>query len=548
MKRYFIFLAGLLFSVSTIAKQDISDLLNELDLTVEQSDIYSTQKEKKITELKGLLRKSLTDSLKYDVYSRLYDEYNSFKSDSAIKYAREELIIAEKTNDLRKLYDSRLDLAFILSVTGMFKESLDVLQSIDKDAVREMKSRYFIVSNAIYGYMAVNAVNQEQSRYDVPVNAFRDSLMALSPPNSSASIFGKSFKLCIQKHFDEALKLLMDYYSTLGNDKRLKANCAYIISTVYIQKGNKDMQKYWLTVSSINDLQSVNKEYISLQNLAYILYEEGDIDRAFNYVRRSADDALFCNARLRTLEVSQMLPLIDKAYQAQTQARQRQLIIFLVCISFLTLLLLISIFFIYRQMRKLSMARKGLSLANEKLNILNEQLVTANRQLQETNQTLLETNLIKEEYIGRYMDQCSIYIDKMDNYRRLLKKKALAGNMEDLLRTIKSKQSIEEELKEFYNSFDSTFLQLFPTFVRDFSALLADDEYLQLKSGQQLNTELRIYALMRLGITNGEKMSQFLRCSLSTIYNYRSKIRNKAIGSREQFEENVMKIGKNIES
>lgn len=534
MKRNFIFLLGLLLSVSNYAKQDIDDLLNELDKTVKWSEIYAAQKEKKILALKRLYKNNLSDSLKFDVCSRLYDEYNSFKSDSAIKYAREELNIAEKTNDLRKLYDSRLDLAFILSVTGMFKESLDVLQNIDKNAVPEMKPRYFIVSNAIYGYMAVNAVKQEQSRYDVHINAFRDSLMTLSPPNSSAYIFGKSYKLCIEKNFEEALKLLLDHYSKLGNDKRLKANCAYIISTVYIQKGDKEMEKYWLTVSSINDLQSANKEYISLQNLAYILYEEGDIDRAFNYVRRSADDALFCNARLRTLEVSQMLPLIDKAYQVQSKARQRLLIVFLVSISLLTLLLLI--------------ARKGLSRANKKLNHLNEQLVTANRQLQEANQTLLESNLIKEEYIGRYMDQCSIYINKMDNYRRLLNKIAKTGTMDELVQTIKSKQIIEEELKEFYNSFDSTFLQLFPTFVHDFSALLEDDEFVQLKPGQLLNTELRIYALMRLGIINGEKMSQFLRCSLSTIYNYRSKVRNKAIGSRDAFEENVLKIGKNIDA
>jgi len=534
MKRYFSFFVGLLISVSSFAIQDIGDLLKELDKTVEHSEIYSIQKEKKINNLMGLLKKCHTDSLKYVLSGQLYDEYNSFKSDSAIKYAREELIIAEKTNDVRKLYDSHLDLAFILSVTGMFKESVELLQSIDKNAVLEMRLRYFDISNSIYAYMADNAVNQERSRYDKQIKAFRDSSMVLNAKSSSSYVFGESIKLSSHKHYDAALKLLLKHYSTLEMDKRKMANVAYVISSVYKKKGNHELEKYWLTVSSINDLQSANKEYISLQNLAYILYEEGDIDRAFNYVRRSADDALFCNARLRTLEVSQMLPLIDKAYQAQTKARQRQLIVFLVFISLLALLLLI--------------ARRSLRLANEKLNHLNEQLIAANRQLQETNQTLIESNLIKEEYIGRYMDQCSIYIDKMDNYRRLLNKIAKTGTMDDLVQTIKSKQVIDEELKEFYHSFDSTFLQLFPTFVREFSALLEDDEFVQLKPGQLLNTELRIYALMRLGIINGEKMSQFLRCSLSTIYNYRTKIRNRAIGSRDKFEENVLRIGKNIES
>lgn len=546
MKRYFIILLGLLLSNSLLAKKNIGDLLNELDQTVEHNQIYSIQKEKKLDTLKIFLKNSVTDEDKYRIYSQLFDEYNSYKSDSALKYAREELSLAKKVNDLRKLQDSRLDLAFILSITGMYKESLDVLQSINKNAVPDLKAQYFDISKIIYGYMADNAVNQEKSNYDQQINAFRDSVLALNAPGTSVYVKEKAFMVKSHNKLDEALNLLVQHYKTLHQDIRKKANFAFLISTIYHTNGNREQEKYWLTLSAIYDLRSANKEYISLRSLAYILYEEGDIDRAYKYIRRSAEDALFCNARLRTYEVSQMLPLIDKAYQAQSKARQRQLVVSLACISFLTLLLLVALFFIYRQMRTLSAARKSLSLANEQLNCLNEQLLVTNTELKTTNLTLQETNLIKEEYIGRYMDQCSIYIDKMDHFRRTLHKKALAGKMDELLSSIKSKELIEDELKEFYNSFDRTFLLLFPTFVQDFTALLIGDEYIQLKPGQLLNTELRIYALMRLGITNGDKMAHFLRCSVSTIYNYRTKIRNKAIGSREQFEENVQNIGKTL--
>jgi len=174
---------------------------------------------------------------------------------------------------------------------------------------------------------------------------------------------------------------------------------------------------------------------------------------------------------------------------------------------------------------------------------LNSELFTTNGQLKSTNETLVEANLIKEEYIGRYMDQCSVYIDKLDDYRRLLNKTAAAGKMDDLFHAIKSKQFIEDELKEFYTNFDSTFLQLFPTFVEEFTALLVDDEETQLKQGELLNTELRIFALIRLGITDSVKISHFLRYSLSTIYNYRTKLRNKSAGPRDEFETNVMRIG-----
>jgi hypothetical protein len=275
------------------------------------------------------------------------------------------------------------------------------------------------------------------------------------------------------------------------------------------------------------------------------LYEDGDIDRAYKYIRRSLDDALFCNARLRTIEISAMVPIIDKAYQLQTQARQRDLIISLVSISLLSLFLIVAIFFVYRQMKKLAVTRKDLSIANDQLNDVNHELSGINQELKVTNDTLLEANIIKEEYIGRYMDQCSVYIDKLDEYRRLLNKTAVAGKIDELLHSIKSKQFIEDELKEFYDNFDSSFLQLFPTFVEEFKRLLSDHEDIQLKPGQLMNTELRIFALIRLGITDSVKISHFLRYSLSTIYNYRTKLRNKALGKRDEFEANVMRIGTN---
>jgi len=170
-------------------------------------------------------------------------------------------------------------------------------------------------------------------------------------------------------------------------------------------------------------------------------------------------------------------------------------------------------------------------------------LTDTNDQLRHINIILNESNLIKEEYIGRYIDLCSIYIDKLDEYRRLLNKTAISGKIDDLLRSIKSKKIIEDEIREFYTIFDSTFLQLFPSFVIEFAALQQTDEFVQLKTGQLLNTELRIYALMRLGIEDGVKISRFLHCSASTIYNYRTKIRNNSICERIKFDEKIILIG-----
>ena len=195
-------------------------------------------------------------------------------------------------------------------------------------------------------------------------------------------------------------------------------------------------------------------------------------------------------------------------------------------------------------MKKLNKAKQDIDLANIQLSELNKELYVFNEKLNETNFTLTEANLLKEIYIGRYMDQCSDYIGKLEGYRRKLNVMVTTGKMNDLVSAIKSKQFIESELKEFYTNFDQTFLQLFPNFIQEFSALLVDEDAIQLKEGELLNTELRIFALIRLGIKDSAKISVFLRYSVSTIYNYRSQIKNKAVGPRDAFESNVMAIGK----
>ena len=547
MKRNLLFFFCIFLSIPLFAGSEMDSLLRVLDRTVDDFQIYSNMKEAKINKLKDLLKYTTSYSQKYEICGKLYDEYSFYKSDSALVYARKKLLIAEKLNNKRNLTDARLNLASIMGITGMYKEAMDIVNKVDVNEAPDLKAYYFHINRTIYGFMADYASSsQEKKRYDEITAAYRDSLLIVNAPSSSAHVMVRSDQLIINKKYNEALKLLLNYYPTIKNNIHDRAIIAYSIALAYHGKHERDLEKRWLTTSAIYDLQSATKEYISLRLLAYTLYEDGDVDRAYKYIKRSLDDALFCNARLRTFEISKMLPIIDKAYQHQSDSRQRLMMITIFSISTLSVLLMLAIFFVYRQMKKLAVARINLSDANKLLNDLNHELSATNIQLNNTNETLLEANLIKEEYIGRYMDQCSAYIDKLDDYRRLLNKTATAGKIDDLLRVIKSKQFIEDELKEFYDNFDSTFLQLFPTFVDEFKLLLSDYEDVTLKSGQLLNTELRIFALIRLGITDSVKISHFLRYSLSTIYNYRTKLRNKAICKRGEFEENVMRIGSNI--
>lgn len=259
-------------------------------------------------------------------------------------------------------------------------------------------------------------------------------------------------------------------------------------------------------------------------------------------MKKSMADASFYNARLRNVQASKILPVIDRSYQLEKEMQLTKLQQFLWVISLLSLFLVLTIGFVIRQMKKLSKARSEVIKVNNELQKLNAELVDANRQQKLMNDSLTEANRIKEEYIGRFLGLCSAYIDKLEAYRRMLNKKAASGKVDELYKTLKSSQFIDDELKEFYQNFDSSFLNIFPDFVECFNRLLPESEAIVPKQGEQLTTELRIFALIRLGITDSARIAGFLRYSITTIYTYRSKLRNKSL-CRDDFEERVMKIG-----
>ena len=276
--------------------------------------------------------------------------------------------------------------------------------------------------------------------------------------------------------------------------------------------------------------------------MAELLYEEGDVERANNYMKKNVADASLYNARLRNVQASKMLPVIDRSYQMEKEQQRRKLQVFLSVISILSVFLITTIGYIVRQMKKLAKARREVVCANEELQKLNGELVKANRRQKLMNDALTEVNCIKEEYIGRFLGLCSAYIDKLETYRRMLNKKAASGKVEELYKTLKSSQFIDDELKEFYRNFDNSFLNIFPDFVECFNLLLPQDEAIVPKQDERLTTELRIFALIRLGITDSAKIAGFLRYSITTIYTYRSKLKNKSL-HRDDFEERVMEIG-----
>lgn len=536
-----IVLSGLLYAKDN---KSTDALLREIDGIIKNRQTYGAEKEARIADLKKLLVEAASDEQRYGFCGRLFDEYRAYNLDSSFVYAQRKEELAHRLNKLDYLDDSAMNMAEVMGTTGMYKEALELLGKIDKKTLPDyLYGYYYHLYRTIYGLMGDYAVTEKAKKeYYRMTDLYRDSLLQINASYSLGHALVMADKCIVHARYDEAIDMLMEYYSKPSLDDHAQAMITYTISEGYRLKGDKQGQKHYLALSAIADLKSAVKEYVSLRKLASLVYEEGDIDRAYNYLKCSLEDATLCNARLRTLEISQVFPIIDQAYQLKTKRQQQEMKVSLICISLLSVFLLVAIFFVYKQMKKVAAARREVIDTNTLLQELNEELHDSNSQLKEMNHTLSEANYIKEEYIGRYMDQCSTYLDKMDLYRRSLNKIAAAGRVEELYKAIKSSQFLDEELKEFYANFDVTFLQLFPSFVEDFNALLT--EPMQPKPGELLNTELRIFALIRLGITDSTKIAQFLRYSVTTIYNYRTRVRNKAVGERDEFEAKVMQIGK----
>lgn len=524
----------------------VDSLLLKLDQAIKERPIYMEQKELKLAELKRQLHRQIPDEERFAILGTLLDEYRSFNTDSALHMAEEREQIAIRLGNREYIDNARMNKADVLGMTGMYKEVMDLMRNIHIDRLSvDIHPYYYHIYRTVYGLMADYAVTAyEKKLYTELTDKYRDSLLLVNKDNLLIHTLIQSDQYNVRNEYDKAIRLLTDYLALQKDYEHDVAICAYTLSESYRLKGDKEKEKEYLIVSAMADMKTAVREYISLRKLAVLLYQEGDIERAYSYVKICMEDAAACNARLRKLEILEIFPIINDAYQQKTEKQQEQMKWALVSISLLSLFLLLAIFYVYKQMKKVAAARREVIDANKRLKELNDELHLSNAQLKEANHSIAENSYLKEEYIGRYMDQCSVYLEKMDNYRRSLGKIAATGNVEELYKNIKSSKFIEGELKEFYTNFDNTFLQLFPTFVEDFNALLADDEQISLKAGERMNTELRIFALIRLGITDSVKIAQFLRYSVTTIYNYRTKVRNKAAGDRDLLEQEVMTIGK----
>lgn len=513
---------------------EVSRILGELDRTLEEKNLYEELKNDRIRKIKDGHSGS-----EYEIYDRLYDEYYQYNIDSAIMYARKKQEIAILAGNDSLLNDARLDIADRYVLSGMFEEAMSIMKGISPGRLDEMlRPRYYHIYNSLYnGMCAASDDPVLREKYRKERDRYRQILYEKLGDDDISKLYVLSEIMIDAGKPDKILDSLYDRYNSLEISLHEKAILSYIIGNAWLECGNRDKAICHYAESAINDLKTPVNEYKSLHELAALLYEKGDVRRAYRYITRSVNDAMTANARINIQSINKLLPIISDSYNIQMRRNQKQLKEMLGGISILAVLLAAAIVTLMKFMKKVSVAER---LTREK----NDELQKVNGRLHEYIMMLQEANEIKESYLARYLDMCSDYIEGLERYRSQLRKAAKNGGFAEIMENLRNGDFIEKELQEFYAQFDTTFLDLFPDFISQMNTLLQPDKRLEDTSREgSLSTELRVMALIRLGVKDSVKIAHFLRRSASTIYNYRVKLRNAAL-DREGFEKQIMRIGR----
>lgn len=556
MIRYIVFFFIVLISSAVChAQESLDDVLLRLDEMIDKKEEYRMAKKLRIEEHKRDVEK-IGEADAVNMYKRLYDDYSHLKADSALYY----LEVLEKmpmiSEDDIETAHIMLDKAEMFAVMGDFNSALLLIENekaCPDDKV--VKIHYYHVCRTVYGWMSgFTKSNKEQSeRLMKMTQDYRDSIIMHETNDVSRQVvIADNY---IQSHQPDEARKIVEKCAERATDAQLSYSF-FILSESYREEGDKERQMLYLAKTAIADFERGVTEYSALPMLASLLLEKGDVERAYKYMLCSMDDATYCNARLRAMEVNEIFPIIEKANRQQQQRERQMYSIVAFGFVLFIILLVCALCLLWREIKKVAFTRNRLALANKQLEdanrqlgeanvqleAANEQLGVSNRSLQQANSDLREIDNVKEHYISYYMGRSRNYIDSVENFRRSLLKMAKNSQQDEMMKSLKNEQLVEDMQRQFYDDFDSAFLEIHPKFVERFNDLFAPEDRIEPKKGEKMNTELRIFALIRMGMDDTTQIAHFLNYSMPTIYNYRSRIRNRSKYSKEEFDKRLMEL------
>jgi predicted negative regulator of RcsB-dependent stress response len=533
MRPIVIFLLLVITTFTTYAQTD--SLRHVLEDVLGNRSAWVSQKESRIESYKTALQHTPVHS-HFDLYQKIYEEYKTFIYDSAFTYARRMQQDANLQQDESHIAIAKVKLGFILLSSGMFNEALDTLHSV---VVRNLDTTnradyYSVIARTYYDLVDFNRDQHFTNVYTALGNQYVDSALMLTDPKAVDYLALRSMKYLRMEKIDSAqadLERMIKEYPLTDPQWGIAAST---LGYIYQRKQAFDKAENMLMIAAIADNRSSTKETIALLNLAELLYSRNDVTRAYDYVKLAMDDANFYGARHRKIQVAAIFPIIEGNKLSTVERQRKQIFTYATVVTILILLTIMFMVVIYRQYKKLKAADESIHRANESLR-------EANTLLRQVNENLMEANKIKEEYIGYYFNINSEYLVKIQAFKQAVDNKLMAKKYDEI-RLVVNNINLKKEREELYTSFDKVFLKLFPGFVETFNSLFPEEDRMVLKDGQLLNTELRIFALIRMGIQDPEKIAKILDYSIHTIYNYKARIKSKSLVPNDQFEERIMQI------
>ncbi|MCM1332174.1 MAG: DUF6377 domain-containing protein [Bacteroides sp.] len=501
-----------------ITDKDVKQALNELDIELSRRRSYVSARQAKIDSISTIVNSLPAKSPDMlPLLMELGDAYHGYLSDSAkVAYERGEQVA--KLNNARD-FEIRFLLKKLvnMTLTGFGPEAAQTFQSILTENLPDtLKVDIFSAGRQLYDYQAsfYSSLSESSKEWNAKSIDMLRRLLEILPDNSEEHILRESEFLWVTGHSSEAKTMLDEYLQKPSLTPTLEAIAANIMAQIHKSHDNINGQLYYLAKSATADIQNATRETVSLHELGAAMFENGDLERAHQYLNAALSDAVECNASMRMLQASGALPVIAEAHRAQEARTRLWTSIVIVIMGILLFGLMMTSMKLRSEMKRMKLLQEGLASANR----------------------------MKEMYISQFLNLCTTYMEKLHQFCKIAERKISTGNADELYKLITSGSFAEEQSEEFYDTFDRAFLHIYPDFVDDVNQLLRPDEKIELAEGELLNTDLRILAFMRLGVEDSTRIAQVLNYSVHTIYAYRNRLRNRAL-NRDSLENDVMKIG-----
>lgn len=529
----------LMLLLSTAQAAPISkSLLQSLDETLEQRENYMSAKEHTLDSLKSLLQRTTDRSQVLSLYQNLYREYYVYKYDSAMTYNEAAIQLAHQWGDDIQEKRGLIQRSELFALGGRYYEGFDNLQNMDVSTLDStLRFRYHYTNFLLNLYLGEYGDNNTYTDSYLSQRSFhlKEAMNYIEPDNQNSDYYWGEYYTYVENDPEKA-KVFYEQQVNSGRSSRTDAMAYFNLSNYYFSKGEQQKGEEYLIHSCMADIKNNVKENMALQILSAYLFQQGksQVERAERYISISLEDARFYDSRLRIVESSRVFPTIISAYQSLLQDQNKKQQYGLWGITILAIWLLFETFFYIKQNKQLSVKRNELAQSNDNLTMLNEKLGVLNGQL-------MDTNHRRERLAKLYIDLCADYINKLKSYQSLVRRKIKANQVNDLATTISSTKLSEQDAATFLTQFDKAFLDLYPTFITEFNQLLRPEEQIIIPQERTLSMELRIFALIRLGVKESSEIALLLFLSPQTVYNYRSTVKNKAI-DRETFEDEVRQL------